>query len=147
MDFKTFAIKNILMPFFISVSCICVAMAVLGMLYQPDMRFGYQILISPLVFGAATTLTSLVNYSKNELTVREAFLRKLLQFVLIELVVLLTVYSSGTLTGVSELVSLALSVFLVFATVHLVQWIDDQKTAKSFNEALKKMQEEHRKSR
>ncbi len=143
MDFKSFAIKNILMPFFISVTFICAIMAVLGVFYQPDMRFGYQLLLSPLILGLATSLTTLVNYSKYELTLQGAMIRKLLQFVLIELIVLLSIYLSGNMTSAPLILSVAFSVLLIFSTVHFVQWIVDKNTAKVFNEALKKMQKEN----
>lgn len=142
MDFKTFFYKNILMGFFVATTCICAAMAIIGMLFEPDMRFGYQGLFFPLVFGAVTMLPSVVNYSKHELSIREAFVRKLFQFVLIELIILLMVYSSGTLNSVSLAISLALSVLLIFGAVHLVLWINDRKTAEAFNAALKDMQQQ-----
>lgn len=140
MNFKTFFYKNILMGFFIAVTCICAAMAILGLIFEPDARFGYQGLLFPLFYGAATMLPSLVTYSKHELSVREALVRKLIEFLLIELIILMILYSGGALTSISLVISVAMSVFLIYTTVNLVLWISDRKTAKTFNEALLKMQ-------
>ena len=96
-----------------------------------------------MIFGAATILPSLIGYSKRELSVREVLIRKISQLVLIELIVLLLVYSSGGLTSGGLAVSLVLSVLLINMTVHLVLWVIDKKTAKAFNEALIKMQQEN----
>ena len=144
MGFKSFFYKNIVMGFFVAVTCICAAMAILGMFFEPDTRFGYQGFLSPLIFGAATTLPTLINYSKYELSVRQAFIRKLIQMVLIEIIVLLVVYSSGTLTRVSLAIYLALSTLIIFAVVHLVLWVNEKKTAKAFNKALLEMQKCHK---
>ena len=141
MDFKTFFFKKVLLSFFIAVTCICATMATLGLLFFPNTRFGYEALLSPLLYGMATLLPGLVNYSKHELSVKEAAMRKLIQLVLIEIIVLSIVYSSGTLTGTLLTTTLVLSIFLIYLTVHLVLWLNDKKTAKTINEALLNLQQ------
>lgn len=143
MDFKTFLYKKVLMGFFVATTCIGAAMAALGLLFEPDVRFGYQGLLSPLIYGALTMLPSLVTYSRRELTVRGAIVRKTFELILIELIVLLIVNSGGSLTNVSLAISLALSVLLIYLTVNLVLWVNDRKTAKAFNTALLEMQQGH----
>jgi hypothetical protein len=53
-----------MMSFFVSVVCICAAMAFIGLSYESDARFGYEAFFSPLLFGAAASLPLLVKYSK-----------------------------------------------------------------------------------
>jgi len=129
------------MGFFVAVPCICAVMAVLGMVFEPEARFGYKGLLSPLIWGAATMLPTLVGYSKREFSVREAVVRKLIQLVLVEIIVLFAVYTNGGLTSISLAVSLALSVLFVWMAVHFVLWVYDRKTAAAFNKALAEMQE------
>ena len=143
MGFRTYLYKNVLMGFFVAVPCICAVMAVLGMVFEPEARFGYKGLLSPLIWGAATMLPTLVGYSKRELSVREAIIRKLIQLVLVEIIVLSAVYSGGGLTSFPLAVSLAFSVFLVGVAVYFVLWVNDRKTAAAFNKALAEMQEGH----
>ena len=142
MDFKDFFIKKVLLGFFVAATCICAGMAVLGIQFDPNAGFGYEGFFSPLVFGAATILPTLVGYSKRELSVREVLIRRLVQLVLIELIVLLIVYSSGGLASPALTISLALSVLLICLIVHLVLWANDRKTAKAVNEALQIMQQD-----
>ena len=140
MELKSFLVKNVLVVFFVAVACICAAMAVLGMLFEPDARFGYEGFLSPLLFGAATMLPVLVGYSRRELSIREVLARKAVQLALIEFIVLLMVYSTGSLAGVFAPLSLALSVLMVYVTVHLILWASDRSTAKALNKAIQKMQ-------
>lgn len=140
MDFKTFFYRKILMGFFVATTCIGAAMAVLGLLFEPDTRFGYQGLLSPIIFGALTMLPTLVTYSKHELSLKGVLIRRLLELILIEIIVFLMVNTSGSLEKTSLAVSLALSVFLIYITVNLVLWVSDIKTAKAFNKALLEMQ-------
>jgi hypothetical protein len=140
MDFKTFFVKKIMMSFFVSVACICAAMTFIGMVFQTDTRFGYEAFLSPLIFGAAATLPSLVQYSKKELSLRQTAIRNGIHFILLEAVILSILYFGGMLTSISMAVSLGISIFVIDLTVNLVLWINDKRTAKEFNDALKKLQ-------
>ena len=143
MDFSTFFHRKVMMSFFISVTCITAAMAVLGMLYQPDARFGYVSFFSPLLFGALTTLPVLVKYTKREQTVRQALVRNILHLLLLEAVVLLVLYLAGQLTGPSMILSLCVSILIIDVAVSGVLWMHDVKTAGLLNEAIKKLQQDN----
>lgn len=140
MDFKTFFTKKILMSFFISTTCITAVIAILGMLFEPDKYFGYSAYFSPLIFGALATLPQLITYSKKELTLKQTIVRKLIFLLLLELLVVFTLYSAGTLTSASIVIALVLSVLIIFLTVHLVIWVNDSTTAREFNKSLKVLQ-------
>lgn len=143
MDFRTFFVKKVMMSFFISVTCICTAMALVGMVFEPDARFGYEAFLSPLIFGAVASIPSLVQYSKKDLSLRQTAIRNVLHFLLLEAVILSILYFLGLLTSVSMAVSLGISIFVIDLTVNLVMWINDKRTAKEFNYALKKLQDDY----
>ncbi len=143
MDFKTFFVKKIMMSFFISVTCICAAMTLIGMVFETDARFGYEAFLSPLIFGAVATFPSLVQYSKKELSLRQTAVRNVIHFILLEAVILSILYFGGMLTNISMAVSLGISIFAIDLTVNLVLWINDKRTAKEFNDALKKLQSDY----
>jgi len=140
MDFKTFLVKKIMMSFFASVTCICAAMALIGVIFEPNTRLGYEAFLSPLIFGAVATLPSLVQYSKKDLSLRQTAVRNVIHFILLEAVILSILYFGGILTSISMAVSLGISIFVIDLTVNLVLWINDKKMAKEFNDALKKLQ-------
>jgi len=141
MDFMTFLVKKILMGFFVSVACICAAVAVLGLLFESDARFGYEVFFFPLIYGAAGMFPSLVTYSKKELSFRQALARNILHLILLEVVILLVLHSGGALKSFGVTISVAASILIVALTTHLVLWINDMRLAKSFNAALKMMQQ------
>ena len=141
MDLKTFLIKKVMLGFFVTVTCICVGMAILGMYFEPDKRFGYEGFLFPLFFGFASILPALISYSKREMSVREVMVRRLIQLILCEIIILLIVYLNGGLPNIAVAVSLALTIFIICIAVQLVLWLNDRKTAKTFNEALRKMQQ------
>lgn len=140
MDFKTFFINKIMMSFFVSVTCITAAMLLLGLVFQPEVRIGYEVFLSPLLFGAISSIPLLVKYSKAELTIRQTIVRNTIHFILLELSVMSVLYFGGILTTIEMAVSLGVSILLIDITVNLVLWVNDKRTAKQFNEALKKWQ-------
>jgi hypothetical protein len=133
-----FVRKN-LMNFFIIVTCVSVLIGVLGLVFEPDRRFGYEAYFSPIIFGIIGILPSLVTYSKKELTIKKMLLRNILQLIVIEIMIL----SFGYLMGIMKrdmLPSLAFSILIVFLIVHLVSWFIDSKKAVKLNEELKVFQ-------
>lgn len=143
MDFKTFFVKKVMMSFFVSVACISAAMALIGMVFEPDTRFGYEAYLSPLIFGALASFPLLVKYSKRELSLKQAAIRNVVHFLLLEVVILSVLYFGGILTSVSMAVSLGISIFMIDLIVNLVLWINDKRTAKEFNGALKRLQNDY----
>ncbi len=140
MDFKTFFVKKIMISFFVSVTCISVVMALIGMLFESDTRFGYEAFLSPLIFGAIASFPQLVQYSKRELSFKQTVIRNVIHFILLEVLILSVLYFSEILTTISVGISIGISILLIDLTVNLVMWINDNKIAKEFNEALKIMQ-------
>ena len=143
MDFKTFFVKKVMMSFFVSITCICAAMALIGMSFEPGARFGYEAFLSPLIFGALASLPTLAQYSKRELSFKQTAIRNVIHFLLLEAVFLSILYFWGLLTSVSMAISLGVSIFVIDLTVNLVLWINDKRIAKEFNSALKKMQNDY----
>ncbi len=143
MDFKTFFVKKVMMSFFVSITCISAAMALIGMIFEPDARFGYEAFLSPLIFGAVASIPSLVQYSKKDLSLRQTAIRNIIHFLLLEAAILSILYFLGLLTSVSMAVSLGISIFVIDLTVNLVMWINDKRIAKEFNYALKKLQDDY----
>lgn len=142
MDFKTFLIKRVMFSFFVSVTLISVAMALVGMIFEPSASLGYELLLSPIIFGFIASFPLLVKYSKHELSLSQALIRNVIHFLVLETTILLTLYSMGILTNFSIAVSLGLSILIIDLTVNAVMWMSDRRTAVELNTALRKMQGE-----
>lgn len=132
--------KEILMSYFIVVTLINIAMAVLGLLLDKDRTFGYEAFFSPMIYGFLGIIPSLISYSRKELSIKEMTVRKILQFIFLEAVIL----SFMVLNGVGELVILipaGISVFLISVLAEIFLWYLNYEKAKSLNQLLKVYQE------
>jgi hypothetical protein len=139
MSLKEFAKKN-LMNYFIIVTGITVAIAVLGMNFDPDAQFGYEAFFSPIIFGTIAVLPSFVLYSKKELSFRQMLFRRILHFIVLEIILLAFGFISGLLKGIDVTLTFAVSVFAVYLFTIVISWIIDSKTAAEINKGLKKIQ-------
>lgn len=141
MRIKTM-ISEFMMAFFVCTACITILEGVIGMLFFPKMRFGYDAFFSPPIFGFFSVLFGLVTKSRKELSVKQMLFRMAIHLLLIEILVFGLNYLSGMVFEPLVRVVLALSIALIFAAVYLVMWINDRKNAVLFNEKLKLYQSE-----
>lgn len=132
-----------LRTFFTVVTLINVVMFVLGLYFMPENRFGYEAFAVPLIYGLAGTLPNIVMYSKGELKVGELIVRKVIQFILIEVFVLFVAfYDAGEQMRTVEIVgSTAASIFVVYVLATLFDWLQNFLAAKQMTEELMRFQE------
>lgn len=139
MSFKAF-LKRCLMDFFIITTCVTVAMAVLGMSFAPTARIGYDAFLSPIIFGFVSLLPSFVTYSRKELSLKQALIRKVLHFAALETTLIAFGFLSGLITLIAEALNFSVTVFIVYLAVNLISWWLDKKEAGEINKMLKAMQ-------
>lgn len=137
--------KVALMHFFIIVTLINVVMAVLGMIFRPDERLGYDAFLAPLIYAACSMIPVLLTYSKRELTVKQMIIRQVLNLLAIEAIMMGIGLSGSNVFREQPLlvVSLALSVFIIFVLVLVISWILDLGQAKQMNIDLENYQKRH----
>lgn len=132
-------IRKILMDYFIIVTGIMVAIAVLGTNYDREATFGYEAYFSPLIFGAIAVLPSLVMYSGRELTLKQMLIRRIFHFFLLEAALLCFGFLSGLFRDNGAAIPFAGSVFVVYLFTNIIRWVIDSRTADEINEGLKRI--------
>lgn len=138
-------IKSISGSFFVSVTLINLAMLILGMIFKPEQRFGYEIFLYPLIYGVIGILPALLMKEGRELTVGQALIRHILQMLLTVALILAFMFAGKTMNRDNLLVAMgvAVSVMIIYALVILIGWLLDLKNARSMTEDLKNFQKMH----
>lgn len=139
MSFIEFS-KKMLMRFFIIVTGINVAIAVLGLSFYPKQRLYYDAFFSPIIFGAAAVLPAYVLYSKKELTFRQMLIRRIIHFVLLEMLQIGIAYLTGYMNSFRNIAMLFLAVLAVYLFTSLIAWTIDSRTAVEINKGLQRLQ-------
>lgn len=140
MSFTEFMKKNI-MSYFIIVTGITIVMAVFGGSVDPDRSFGYNAFYSPLLYAAVAVFPSIVFYSKKELTFRQMLFRKILHFLLIELLLIGFSLYLRVVDDLITVLALAAFILLVYLFTSIIQWFIDTKTMVEINKGLKRLQD------
>ena len=144
MNFKQFLIRK-LMLFFTLSTLITVAICVLGLHFDPAARFGYDAILSPLIYAGACVIPSLVTWSKRELKPGKLLLRELMQFLLTEAVVLGLAYHSSVIDTSRPAVVLGIagSVLVIYLLVFLISWAANSADARETDRELREFQRLH----
>ena len=131
---------QVFISFFVVVTCINLGMAFMGMIYAPDTRFGYEALLFPVFYGFLGILPSAVLYSRKELTVKQMLLRKIIQLILIEAIMVGIVFFLGG-TDFNTLLPVMVLVLAVCLAAEGILWLAADKKVKKLNAQLKRFQD------
>lgn len=139
-------IRDMISTYFMLTTMILVVMTVLGTYFMPEVRFGYKEFEAPLTYAAWGTLPSIVLYAKKELTMKQMLVRKIIQLILIEVIVLVVALPADIIDcGNSALIiSLIGCVFVIYLLTHIIEWYQDSVTAKKMTEELLLFQEKYK---
>lgn len=129
-----------ILVFFIVTGCITILNGVLGTIFLPDMRFGYEAFLSPPIFGFLSALSGVVTKSRKELSMRQMLFREFLQLLLIEIMVFGVNYVFGTTFTWELNITLALGIAVIFILVYVILWLNDRRSAMIFNAKLVEFQ-------
>jgi len=133
---------DVLRTYFLVVAMINVVMLVLGTQIAPDERFGYDAFASPLIYGAAGTLPEVVMYSRRELKVKELMIRKMVQLLLVEgLVLFVAFYTRDPFWQQPGIIlAVAICIFIIYIIGCLIDWIQNSVSARKMTVELMKFQ-------
>lgn len=95
----------------------------------------------PFIYAFFCTLPSLVVCSKKELSLKQMITRKIIQFVLIELIVFLISYVMGPLRDIFMSVAIIVAVAVVYAIVNCLDYLIAKSDAKAMTKKLLQIKE------
>lgn len=145
MSLKEILYKS-LMIYFILVTCITAVIAILGSIFDPDARFGYNELASPFIFAAMGVIPNLLLYSSKELSDKQIILRKIIQLAVIEAEVVVTCIRSPIIhtEKAEDIIGVMISVLVIFILVHLINIMNNYFSAKQLTKELIQFQKNNK---
>ncbi len=131
-------LKECLRNYFIIVTGINLAVFVLGMIFRPDQKLGYDAFLYPLIYGAITSIPNLLMVEKKEPTIKQSIFREIIGVILISSILLTTMFAGMEMTGELIVIScgIVLSVICITLLVNAVSWILDSRKAESLTNDL-----------
>ena len=141
MKLKEF-IKSTLASYFIIVTLVNVATLVLGLIFRPEQRFGYEAFLAPLLYGALGLIPVFIMYSPKELTIKQIVIRKIVQLIALEFILVLAGFGRENLKAenLALIASFALSVLIIYVLVHVISWVLNLEMARQLTMDLQSYQ-------
>ena len=141
MQLKEF-IKSKLASYFSIVTLVNVATLVLGSIFRPEQRFGYEAFLAPLLYGALGLIPVFIMYSPKELTIKQIVIRKIVQLIALEFILVLAGFGRENLKAenLALIASFALSVLIIYVLVHVISWVLNLEMARQLTMDLQSYQ-------
>ena len=140
MDIKRLG-KEMLQYYFMIVTLVNVAIYALGMSFRPDTILGYEAFLAPLCYGFLGILPLAIMYSRHELTVKEVVVRKILQLIVLEIVLLVGGLGPEQWGDIKLVLGFMGSVLVIYVMVHVLSWLVDVREARELTDSLKRFQQ------
>lgn len=139
-------INDMIYTYFMLVTMILAVMWGLGTHFMPDVTFGYKAFSMPLIYAAYGTVPNIVMYARKELTPKQFLIRKAIQLVLVEIIVIKVAVPNAMMEEgkIEVVVLLAISILVVFIFTHLIEWFQNYTMAKKMTEELLFFQQNHK---
>lgn len=141
MDRKKF-MMHIVSIYFTLVTLITLATFVLGSCFEPEASFGYEAFATPLLYGACGLIPTIIMYTNRELTIKEIVVRKIAQLIFIEIMILFLAFyrTENTKAEMEDMITMGISVLIIYILVHIIDWIQNCMFAKKMTEQLMELQ-------
>lgn len=141
MKLKDF-VKSTFASYFIIVTLVNVATLVLGSIFRPEQRFGYEAFLAPLLYGALGLIPVFIMYSPKELTIKQIVIRKIVQLIALEFILVLAGFGRENLKAenLALIASFALSVLIIYVLVHVISWVLNLEMARQLTMDLQSYQ-------
>lgn len=135
--------KYALSQFFIIVTFINAAIFVLGTIFRPEERFGYEAFLSPLIYGAISIIPVFLSYSDKEISMKQMVVKHIILLCILEVILMMVGFNKSAIMESEPLlvVGFGLSVMCVYVLVVFTSYVLDLGQAKEMNIDLKAFQE------
>ena len=121
--------------YFILVTLITVLLMVLGLLFDSDRTFGYEVFVSPLIYAAVSVIPVFFFHSDKEISMKQLIIRRIIQELSVEALILLIVFNAPNIPSERPgvVIAIAAGVLVVFILSMVVEYIFELTQANEMN--------------
>jgi hypothetical protein len=135
-------IKKLIRNYFIIFSIIVISNTVLRQIFSPNEYIELKSIYIYMICSLIGDLPTLIFYSSKEISEKQMRVRRVIHFMVLEVVLLTWANVMGLLRGSLNTISLAVQIAVVYVLIRILSWIDDRKAANRINEKLKAIKDE-----
>lgn len=130
--------------YFMLVTFISVLLMVLGLLFDTDRTFSYSVFASPLIYAAIGVIPVFLPGQNRELSVKGLIIKRVVEVLIIEGLVMLIVFSSDNIPSQnrSVVIGIAAGIVVIYLIVNAIEYLYEKKIAEELNVLLLNVQKE-----
>lgn len=141
MEFR-YIFKKCIGNFLMVQAWITLAIGVLGCIKPPPGGIDHRLFFMPFVYAFFCIFPSLIVYSRKELSIKQMAVRKVIQFLLIELIVILISYLAGAIDDVFMRAAIIVAVAVIYITVSVFSYLISRSDAEAMTRKIQRMKGE-----
>ena len=128
--------------YFILVTLITILLMIVGLLFDSDRTFGYEVFFSPLFYAFIGVIPVFFFQSDKELSMKQHIIRSIIQILMIEAAILLIVFKAPNIPSdrIEVVISIAVGILIVYILSMVVEYIFELTQAKEMNAYLEEYQ-------
>ena len=136
-------IRETVEGFFIIVTLVCVAMFLLGMIFEPDLKFGYEAFIFPIIYGVLGSIPHLFMGDDSRMSAKQVIIRRCIKLLLIIAIIVGFIFAGSKFNTekIPMLIGVTISIVIIFIAVNVIVYMLDDRTAKDMTKELIAFQE------
>lgn len=132
-------LKKCMINFLMIQAGITLSVGIIGCINPPPSGVSHYVFFMPFVYAFFCIFPSFVTYSKKELSIKQMAMRKVVQFLLIELVVMLISYIIGTLHDTFMSTAIMLAVAVIYAAVNFGDYLISKSDADAMTRKIQRI--------
>ena len=140
MELKSI-LKKCMMDFLMIQAGITFTIGVIGCIKTPSLGVTHYSFFMPFVYAFFCVIPSLVIYSAKELSIKQMLIRKAIQFLLIEFIVISVSYIIGTLNNTFICIAIILAVIVVYIVVNVFEYLFCKSAADAMTKKIQHIKE------
>lgn len=124
--------------YFILVTLISILLMALGLMFDSDRVFGYEVFLSPLIYAAIGVIHCFFINTEKELSMKMLIIRRAVVLLAIEAMILTLAYSADSIPTERKgvVAGIAIGIVVVFILSSVIEYVFELAGARELNEAL-----------
>ncbi|MBR6401880.1 MAG: DUF3021 family protein [Eubacterium sp.] len=129
--------------YFILFTLISILLMVVGLLFDRERTFSYEVFLSPLVYAAIGVIPDFIFQSDKEISMKRMIIRRVIQVLIVETAMMLIVFAAPNIPSdrIEVVISIAVGILVVFVLSQFVEYIFELTQSRKMNESLEKYQQ------
>lgn len=142
MKFKEYLLQKVIPTYFMLVTFLVIFIYLAGRILEPEAQFGYDVLLSPLIYAGIGIVPDLFAYSRKEYNMKQTIIRKLIQLCVLISLILGFSFAMGVIKNWITAFVIFCGVLVIYGILEIILWWIELRTARLLTQALNRLDDE-----